>query len=241
MSGSVSTRRLAARKSRLSIIVAVSVRWVTEEPARGRQGEPVCALKRVAAASRNCSRHSRRSMSGDALADQAFEFDRADFRAVLFVLAALLRLLVAVERRAGSGRGAMEAVDRRPEQRFEVGFETRVGQAFRSGRRRCRRRRRRRLRLRAGASGRARPGRGDSRGVGVRRGRDAVGDAVCDGSSGVFVVGRHGASCCRIDRAHRGLRGDERRRADRACTAERSESGRSRAEDGGGRLFCFAM
>jgi hypothetical protein len=28
-----------------------------------------------------------------------------------------------------------------------------------------------------------------------------------------------------------------RRRADRACTAERSDSGRSEAEDGGGRLF----
>jgi hypothetical protein len=32
-----------------------------------------------------------------------------------------------------------------------------------------------------------------------------------------------------------------RRRADRTCTAERSDSGRSAAEDGGGRLFCFAM
>jgi hypothetical protein len=32
-----------------------------------------------------------------------------------------------------------------------------------------------------------------------------------------------------------------RRQADRACTAERSDSGRSRAEDGGRRLFCLAM
>jgi hypothetical protein len=45
----------------------------------------------------------------------------------------------------------------------------------------------------------------------------------------------------RIGRAHRGLRGDERRRADRTCTAERSDSGRSEAKDGGSRLFCFAM
>jgi hypothetical protein len=49
------------------------------------------------------------------------------------------------------------------------------------------------------------------------------------------------ASFCRIGRAHRGLHGDERRRADRTCTAERSDSGRSEAEDGGSRLFFFAM
>jgi hypothetical protein len=48
-------------------------------------------------------------------------------------------------------------------------------------------------------------------------------------------------SFCRIGRAHRGLHGDERRRADRTCTAERSDNGRSEAEDGGSRLFCFAM
>jgi hypothetical protein len=50
-----------------------------------------------------------------------------------------------------------------------------------------------------------------------------------------------GASLRRIGRAHRGLHGDEKRRADRTCTAERSDSGRSEAEDGGSRLFCFAM
>jgi len=49
------------------------------------------------------------------------------------------------------------------------------------------------------------------------------------------------ASLGQIGRAHRGLHGDERRRADRTCTAERSESGRSEAKDGGSRLFCFAM
>src|SRR5215831_10061468 len=36
-STSVSARRLAARKSRLSTIAAVSVRWLTIEPERGRQ------------------------------------------------------------------------------------------------------------------------------------------------------------------------------------------------------------
>jgi hypothetical protein len=45
----------------------------------------------------------------------------------------------------------------------------------------------------------------------------------------------------RIGRAYRGLHGDERRRADRTCTAERSDSGRSEAEDAGSRLFCLAM
>ena len=40
-SGSASARRLAARKSRLSIIAAVIVRRLTIEPARGRQVEPV--------------------------------------------------------------------------------------------------------------------------------------------------------------------------------------------------------
>ena len=40
-SGSVSARRLAARKSRLSIIAAVIVRRLTIDPARGRQAEPV--------------------------------------------------------------------------------------------------------------------------------------------------------------------------------------------------------
>ena len=55
---------------------------------------------------------------------------------------------------------------------------------------------------------------------------------------------------CRFDRAsrfagkdrdHGLLSGRLMRQADRACTAERSDSGRSAAEDGGRRLFCFAM
>jgi len=40
-STSVSLRRFAARKSRLSIIAAVRVRWLTIDPVRGRQDEPV--------------------------------------------------------------------------------------------------------------------------------------------------------------------------------------------------------
>jgi len=38
---SVSARRRAAMNSRLSIMAAVSARWLTMEPERGRQAEPV--------------------------------------------------------------------------------------------------------------------------------------------------------------------------------------------------------
>ena len=58
---------------------------------------------------------------------------------------------------------------------------------------------------------------------------------------GIVAVGCHGDASSRIGRAHRGLRGDHLRRADRACTAEHSDGGRSGAEDGAGRLFCLAM
>ena len=43
---SASVRRLAAMKSRESIIAAVSVRWLTSDPDRGRQAEPVWTSKR---------------------------------------------------------------------------------------------------------------------------------------------------------------------------------------------------
>jgi len=46
---SASARRFAVMKSRLSMIAAVSARWLTLEPARGRQAEPVVAAKRSAA------------------------------------------------------------------------------------------------------------------------------------------------------------------------------------------------
>ena len=62
-STSVSARRLAARKSRLSIIAAVRVRWLTIDPVRGRQAEPVWASKRSAAWSRKSSMALRRSIS----------------------------------------------------------------------------------------------------------------------------------------------------------------------------------
>jgi hypothetical protein len=46
ISTSVSARRRAERKSRLSIIVAVMLAWLTLEPVRGRQADPVCASNR---------------------------------------------------------------------------------------------------------------------------------------------------------------------------------------------------
>ena len=62
-STSVSARFLAARKSRLSIIAAVRVRWLTFEPERGRQAEPVWRSNCSAAWSRISSNASRRSIS----------------------------------------------------------------------------------------------------------------------------------------------------------------------------------
>ena len=60
------------------------------------------------------------------LGGEALQFDRADFGAVLFLLAALLRLLVVVEFALDPADGAVEEVDGRPEQIFEVGFEAGV-------------------------------------------------------------------------------------------------------------------
>ena len=62
------------------------------------------------------------------LGGEAFEFDRADLGAVLFLLAALLRLLVVVEFALDPADGAVEEIDGRPEQVFEVGFEAGVRQ-----------------------------------------------------------------------------------------------------------------
>jgi len=45
------------------------------------------------------------------------------------------------------------------------------------------------------------------------------------------------ASFCRIGRAHRGLHGDERRRADRTCTAERSEAAEAKRRMAGAGYF----
>ena len=132
-STSVSARRLAARKSRLSIIAEVSVRWLTIDPERGRQAEPVWTLevlgglvaKELHAVAALDQRH--------ALGGEALQFDRADLRAVLFLLTAPLRLLVVVEFALDAIYGAVEEVDGRPEQVVEVGFEARVAEGCDQG------------------------------------------------------------------------------------------------------------
>jgi hypothetical protein len=63
---------------------------------------------------------------GQALGDEAFQLDRADLRAVLLLLAAPLRLLIAVELAFDPVDGAMEQVDGRPQQVFEVGLQAGV-------------------------------------------------------------------------------------------------------------------
>src|SRR6266404_7087040 len=65
---------------------------------------------------------------GEALCQQAFELDRADFGAVLLLLAALLGALVVVEFALDAAGGAMEEVDGRPQQVVEVGFEASISQ-----------------------------------------------------------------------------------------------------------------
>ena len=64
----------------------------------------------------------------DAVGDQPLELDRADFGAVLLVLAAPLRVLVVVEIALRAVGGAVEEIDGAPEEVFEVGLEARVGE-----------------------------------------------------------------------------------------------------------------
>ena len=65
---------------------------------------------------------------GHAFGGEALEFDRADLRAVLFAPATPLRLLVVVEFALDPGVGAVEEIDGRPQQVFEVGLEAGVAQ-----------------------------------------------------------------------------------------------------------------
>ena len=62
------------------------------------------------------------------LGQQPLQFDRPDLGAVLFALAALLGVLIVVELALDPIGGAVEQVDRGPEQVFEVGIEAGVGQ-----------------------------------------------------------------------------------------------------------------
>ena len=66
-------------------------------------------------------------------AGEPLEFDGADFRAVLFLLPALLRLLVGVEVTFDAVDCAVEEVDRGPEEVVEVWLEARVRQRRNEG------------------------------------------------------------------------------------------------------------
>src|SRR6516225_11883727 len=57
---------------------------------------------------------------------EPLQLDRANFRAVLFLLAALLGGLVVVELALHAVDGAVEEIDRRPQKVLEVGLEARV-------------------------------------------------------------------------------------------------------------------
>jgi len=99
---------------------------ITIDPERGRQAEPAWNANCSAAWSRKNS-HAVAALDHHlTFGGEAFEFDRADLRAVLFLLAMLLRLLVVVEFSFDPACGAVEEVDGRPEQVVEVGFEARV-------------------------------------------------------------------------------------------------------------------
>jgi hypothetical protein len=70
---------------------------------------------------------------GEPFRQQAFEFDRAYFRAVLLLLAALLGAFVVVERALHPVGGAVEQIDGRPQQVVEIGFEAGITQGHDQG------------------------------------------------------------------------------------------------------------
>ncbi len=61
------------------------------------------------------------------LGQQSLQFDRSDLGAILLTLRSALRLLVVVEFAFDPLGGAVEQVDRRPEQIVEIRFQPRIG------------------------------------------------------------------------------------------------------------------
>ena len=57
---------------------------------------------------------------------EPLQLDRTNFRAVLFLLAALLGALVVVKLALHAVDGAVEEIDHRPQEIFEVGLDARV-------------------------------------------------------------------------------------------------------------------
>ncbi len=69
----------------------------------------------------------------DALGDQALKLDAFHLRAVLLALSGALRVLIALELALDALAGAVEEIDRRPEQIFEIGFQPRVAEHLEHG------------------------------------------------------------------------------------------------------------
>ena len=172
----------------------------------------------------------RRSIKVDALGQQPLQFDRADFRSVLLGLAALLRLLVAVEFAFDPVGGAVEQVNLGPQQVFEVGLQAGVGEGGDQGIEDVGDR---------GADSALfgqRPGVGfvleGAVSVELEFGQDRGGRGfgMVRLAVGERAIGHRGGSPA--DRAHRGLRRRRRAGAARACTAGRQPE---RPEQSGGR------
>jgi hypothetical protein len=127
-STSVSARRLAARKSRLSIIAEVRARWFTIEPLRGCQYDPVWRAKWSAAWSRKYSMVLRRSIS---VMPSAVRRSSSTERILEPSWSRWLRLCAcSLSSSSRSMRvGAMEEIDGRPQEILEVGFEVGFAQA----------------------------------------------------------------------------------------------------------------
>ena len=106
---------------------------MTIDPVRGRQAEPVWRSNCSAAWSRKNSRLSRRSISVCPSAVRRSSSTERISEPSWSRWLRLLRLLVVVQLAFDPAGGAVEEVDRRPEQIFEVGFEAGVGQGCNQG------------------------------------------------------------------------------------------------------------
>ena len=104
------------------------MRWLTIDPLRGRQAEWVWRSNWSAAWSRKNSMLLRRSISVCPSAVRRSSSTERISEPSCSLLAALLRLLVVVEFALDPVDGAVEEIDGRPEQVFEVGFEAGVAQ-----------------------------------------------------------------------------------------------------------------
>src|SRR3984893_16092266 len=123
---SVSARRRAARNSRLSIIEAVRARWLTMDPARGRQTVPVVTSNSSAAWSRANSKALRRSMRLKPWAIS--RSSSTDFTSEPSCSAGALRVCGGVELALDAVGLAVEQVDERPEEIGEIVLEARARQ-----------------------------------------------------------------------------------------------------------------